>query len=194
MTDTTTTTTSSRSQFDHEAIAADLESGMSVRETAEKHGCSPSLANRIRRIKNGGVERSPRNVQRANALRKKATQLKADFDLLAKWAPNDTEDKVVEGIVTLLEEATEKLGEAADAYEALPPEVMKTVRSSSRVQLEAGMIVSVKEKFRETYSAVTSSPEHLTVVSTRDTHVLVEDVDKARMFFPRKELELRQDG
>jgi len=196
-TDTQSTTdseTTTRGKYDREQIAADLDAGMSVAEISEKHGCSRSLVQGIRRKKeNGGVAPS-RNAVRAAALRKKATQFTTDFELLSKWQKNDAEDGPVGDLIATLEGVIEGLTTAADLYDELPESVMATKRTGGRVELAEGMIVRVKAKHADDYKGVTSSPDHLKVVGARDAHVLVEDDDGARLFVARRDLEVRQDG
>ena len=67
-------------------------------------------------------------------------------------------------------------------------------RTSSRTPMEAGMIVRVREKALKRWEGVASDTDHLKVTGTRDSHVLVEDTEGARLFIPRKDLEVRQDG
>lgn len=202
----TTDTTDGRQQYDHDAIKADLaltgddgKPSMSVREIADKHGCSPSLVQRIRRDEGNGGERTPRNVQRSVQLKKLTERLDKDLGLLAKWKKN--EDKVttedgspftgVTTIIGVLEEAKLQLETAAELYEKLPDEVTKTKRAAAKVDFEDGMVVQAKEKYRETYEALCASPTHLTVRGKRDTHVLVEDTEGQRFFVASKELEPR---
>lgn len=196
-TDTQSTTdskTSTRGKYDRDQIAADLDAGMSVAEISAKHGCSHSLVQGIRRkMANGGVAPS-RHARRAAALRKKATQFKIDFELLSKWQKNDTDEGVVGELIATLEGVIEGLTTAADMYDDLPESVMAVKRTGGRAVLSEGMIVRVKAKHAEDYKGVTSSPDHLKVVGTRDAHVLVEDDEGSRLFVARRDLEVRQDG
>ncbi len=191
-----------RKQFDHEAIRADLEGGMSAKDTASAHGCSLSLVQTIRRRSKEGDERTPRNVRRAVQLRKKAEQLSTEVDMLNKWLANESSIATENGepytgvtdLIAEIETVRTTLDVAAEMFEALPEDVMKTKRAPTRVEFEVGMVVKAKEKFLETYQAICSSPEHLTVQGRRDTHVLVEDDSGSRFFVPGKELEVRTDA
>lgn len=187
-------TESSAKRYDHDAIMADLESGMATKEIVEKYGCSYSLVANVRRKMENGGKRPTANQVRADKHRKRASQFTQDFDLLAKWAERDTEDKQVAALIEKLEGVVEGLTEAADMYDALPDAVTTAPVKPRRVPLEAGMVVKVKERALKNWKGVTADPSHLKVLSVRETHALVEDTDGARALIPRKDLEVRQDG
>jgi len=189
----TQTNTDTTTRFDHDAIAADLTAGSRVADTAEKHGCSPSLVQEIRRRMANGGKRLAKNAYRATSMRTKAGQFKTDLDLLSKWAKNDKEDGPVGDLIDTIEAIVEGLTTAAEQYDALPPEVMLTKRASQRVPLEVGMVVRCTDKARAKWDGILSSLDHLTVTLVRDTHIFVEDDGDGRAFIPRKELEVRQD-
>jgi hypothetical protein len=193
MTESTDTTTTRRAKFDHQAIAADLESGMSVDDVMDKYGCSESLVLDIRRT---GGQTIPPNVQRAKALRSRAKQFRTDHELLDKWAKNDDPENRVGALKDKLAVVSMALIEAAEMYEALPAAVMETPQRAPATtkNFEAGMIVRVREKALPKWKGVASDTDHLTVTGTRDSHVLVEDKEGSRLFIPRKDLEVRQDG
>lgn len=138
----------------------------------------------------------PRNLQRASKLRTKAAQFRADFVVLDRWAKNETDDGKVAALTSKLKQAQTLLEESAVMYEDLPDSVLKTRRGGSKVEIKVGMIVKVKDKFVDTYTAISNGDpvDHLEVLEIRNTHVLIKTAGDERFFVQAKELQPREDA
>lgn len=194
-TNDTSNDTATSTRYDHEAIAAALEAGNKPADIAAQHGCSVGLVQTLkRRMRNADLNEAE---QRAAVLRKRADQLGRDRTLLAKWQVNDEAGGVTHQLDDALAAIQSALTDAADIYESIGEDLMRARKGSGgrgAVAFAAGQVVQVKEKRLDAYKGITASPQHLTIVTPRDRDVLVEDTDGARLFFPKKDLEPREDA
>lgn len=138
--------------------------------------------------------KTPRHLQRAAKLRTKAGQFLQDTKLLGSWQKHD-KTGTVDKILGELKNAQQALENAASLYETLPESVTKPRRGKAS-KITAGDTVQVKEKYMDTYLALSNGEpvDCLKVVQVRDTHAVVEMPDGERMFVAMKELEPATDS